>query len=370
MADYAAIIVCAGKGERTGLPYNKIFYRAASKTVLEHCLDKFDCPKIVVCAKNDIERLKEITANFSDVTLTLGGDTRTQSVKAGLKLAKDYKYVLIHDGARPNISKKLINNLITACRQNGSAVPYINVKDTIIQKTDNSFSSIDRKSLMAIQTPQAFDTQKLIKAYSEIDAELTDDSQVFSKVWGDCFYVYGEDSNYKITTSEDLLMFSQKSSYDYRIGFGYDFHKLVKDRRLVLGGVDIPYEYGLLGHSDADVLVHALMDSMLSALGERDIGCLFPDNNQEYKDISSLKLLEKVVSILKNKNADINNISMTLIAERPKLNPYITKMKENISYILGISSSLIGITATTNEGCGTIGRGEGITAMSVCQLKL
>jgi 2-C-methyl-D-erythritol 4-phosphate cytidylyltransferase/2-C-methyl-D-erythritol 2,4-cyclodiphosphate synthase len=370
MADCVAVIVCAGKGERTGLPYNKIFYEKQGKTVLEHCLEKFDCPKIIVAAQNDLEKLKEITKNYKDVKIVLGGDTRTRSVKAGLSLAQEYKYVLIHDGARPNISKNLIKKLIQTCKEYGSAIPYTSVKDTIIQKNQNSYTAVDRKNLMAIQTPQVFETQKITRAYADISEELTDDSQVYSIMWGNCTYIEGEDNNYKITTSQDLLMFSEKNSFDYRTGLGYDFHKLTKDRRLILGGVYIPYELGLLGHSDADVLVHALMDSMLSALGERDIGCFFPDNDNTYKDISSLTLLEKVCEILKQKNADINNVSLTVIAEKPKLSPYIAKMKENIASVLGITSSQIGITVTTNEGCGTIGRGEGIAAMCVCQMKL
>ena len=370
MADCAAIIVCAGKGERTGLPYNKVFYRSLGKTVLEHCLDQFDCPKIVVGAQDDLEMLKNITSSYSDVTIVLGGNTRTKSVKAGLKYAQDYQYVLIHDGARPNVSKNLIAKLIDTCKQHGSAVPYINVKDTIIQRINNSYTPTNRNNLMAIQTPQAYSAQKIIKAYTDVSNEFTDDSQVYSKVWGDCNYVQGEDTNFKITTYEDLLMFSQKNSIQFRTGLGYDFHKLSKDRRLILGGVHIPYELGLLGHSDADVLIHALMDSLLSALGERDIGCFFPDSDPKYKDISSLKLLTKVCEILKQKNADINNISITIIAEKPKLSPYILEIKQNIAFVLGISCSQIGITATTNEGCGAVGRGEGIAAMCVSQLKL
>lgn len=370
MADCAAIIVCAGKGERTGLPYNKVFYRSFGKTVLEHCLDNFDCPKIVVGAQNDLERLKNITQGYSDVTIVQGGNTRTKSVKAGLDLAQKYQYVLIHDGARPNVSKNLIAKLIDVCKKHGNAVPYIDIKDTIIQKIQNSYISADRKNLMAVQTPQAFDTYKIIKAYAEVNDEFTDDSQVYSKIWGACSYVQGEENNYKITTYEDLLMFSQKNSTDYRIGLGYDFHKFSKDRRLILGGVHISYELGLLGHSDADVVTHALMDSLLSALGERDIGCFFPDSDSKYKNISSLKLLDNVCEILKQKNADINNISISIMSEKPKLSPYILEMKQNIAFVLGITCSKIGITVTTNEGCGAIGRGEGIAAMCVCQLKL
>ncbi|HEY8389499.1 MAG TPA: 2-C-methyl-D-erythritol 2,4-cyclodiphosphate synthase [Clostridia bacterium] len=370
MADCIAIILCAGKGERTGLSYNKIFYKSAGKTVLEYCLEKFECPKIIVGAQNDLEKIKSLTQNYSDVSITCGGDTRTQSVKAGLKLAQDYKYVLIHDGARPNVSKNLIKNLIDTCRQYGSAIPYIKVKDTIVQKNFSSYSIVDRTNLMAIQTPQVFDTQKIIQAYENNDCDLTDDSQMFSKMWGDCAYIEGEYNNYKITTPEDLIMFSSKNSSEYRIGYGYDFHRLAKNRRLVLGGVEIPNDLGLDGHSDADVVIHALMDSLLSALGERDIGYYFPNNDSTYKDISSLKLLEKVCEILKHKNADINNISITIIAEKPKLSPYIQKMKENLAFVLGIKCSQIGIAVTTNEGCGTIGRGEGMAAMCVCQLKL
>jgi len=370
MSNYAAIIVCAGKGERAKLGYNKTFYRHKGKTLLEHCLDKFDCPKIVVAAKQDLDQVKKITSAYPDVTIAIGGDTRTLSVNAGLKLAQNYEYVLIHDGARPNVSKDLIKRLIEACKKHDSAIPYINIKDTVIKKTDDSFYVLDRQSLMALQTPQAFKTQKILQAYNNTDAAFTDDSQVYAKMWGGCHYVLGEENNYKITASQDLLRLSQNQACQYRSGIGYDFHRLSQGRKLVLGGVDIPYELGLVGHSDADAVIHALMDSILSALGEPDIGQLFPNNDPEFKDIYSVKLLEEVIQILKNKNADINNVSITVLAENPQLNPYIPQMKALLAKTLGITTQQIGITATTNEGCGAIGRQEGIACFCSCLLRL
>ncbi|NLC17480.1 MAG: 2-C-methyl-D-erythritol 2,4-cyclodiphosphate synthase [Clostridiales bacterium] len=370
MNNCAAVIVCAGKGERAKLGYNKIFYRYQGKTLLEHCLDKFDCPKIVVAAKQDLDQVKKIASSYSDVAITIGGSERTMSVKAGLELAKEYEYVLIHDGARPNVSKELIKRLIEACKKHDSAIPYIDIKDTVIQKTKNSFDVLDRQSLMALQTPQVFKTQKILQAYDNADAAFSDDSQVYARRWGGCHYVLGEESNYKITTSQDLLRLSQSQACQYRLGIGYDFHRLSQGRKLVLGGVNIPHELGLSGHSDADAAVHALMDSILSALGMADIGQLFPDNDPKYKDIYSVRLLEEVVQILKNQNADINNVSITILAQKPKLNPYIPQMKTLLAKTLGVTTQQIGITATTNEGCGAVGREEGIACFCSCLLRL
>ena len=370
MSNYASIIVCAGKGERANLGYNKIFYRYQGKTLLEHCLDKFDCPKIIVGAEQDLDLINSIVASYTDVTVTLGGSTRTLSVKAGLKCAQNYDYVLIHDGARPNVSKELIQRLIQSCITYDNAIPYTNLKDTIIQKSEDDYIALDRQTLMAIQTPQAFKTQKILQAYNSLSQTFTDDSQVYSKMWGSCNYILGDENNFKITTRQDFLRLSQNQLFEYRSGIGYDFHKLSPDRKLVLGGIDIPYKLGLYGHSDADVVVHALMDSILSALGQGDIGQLFPDTESKYKDIYSIKLLEKVKKILKEKKADINNISLTILAEKPKLNPYIPKMKDLLAKALGITKNQIGISATTNEGCGTIGRQEGIACFCSCLLKL
>lgn len=370
MSNYAAVIVCAGKGERAKLGYNKIFYRYQGKTMLEHCLEKFDCRKIIVAAQDDFEQIKKITSPYSDIEITIGGKTRTESVIAGLKRAQDYEYVLIHDGARPNVSKNLIKKLIDSCKQSGSAIPYINIKDTVVQKTQDGYNTIDRQTLMAVQTPQAFKTQKILKAYENIQETYTDDSQVYSKTWGECNYVLGEESNFKITTSEDLHRLSQSKACMYRTGIGYDFHRLEKGRKLILGGVHIPYELGLAGHSDADVLIHALIDSVLSALGEKDIGQFFPDTDPKYKDIYSVNLLEEVIKILQTKKADINNISLTILAEKPKLNPYIPSIKELLAKVLGVAQDQIGIAAKTNEGCGTIGRQEGIACFCSCMLKI
>lgn len=369
MNNCAAVIVCAGKGERARLGYNKIFYRYKGKTLLEHCIEKFDCPKIIVCAQEDLDLIKKLTKPYMDLEITLGGDTRTASVLAGLQRAQNYEYVLIHDGARPNVSKDLIQRLLDSCKVYDNAIPYINIKDTVIQKNQNGCEILDRQNLMAIQTPQVFKTQKILQAYQNINLPFTDDSQVYSKMWGECNYVLGEENNFKVTTGEDLARLSNQPS-QYRIGSGYDFHKLVPSRKLILGGVEIPYELGLLGHSDADVVIHALMDGILSALGEKDIGQLFPDNDNRYKDIYSVELLEEVVKILKSKNADINNVSLTILAEKPKINPFIPKMKSVIAKVLGVCADQIGISATTNEGCGAIGRQEGIACFCNCLLRI
>lgn len=366
MDNIAAIILCAGKGERAKLPYNKIFYRLNGLTMLEHNLNKFDCDKLIVCSKTDTGRVAQIISAYPGCKIVLGGETRTQSVQLGLGAAQNYEYVMIHDGARPNVTKELINTLYNECLINDNAIPYIDIKDTVMQNCDGNIFAIDRNYLMAIQTPQIFKRDKIVAAYEQIgNFQATDDSQVYAKKWGSCNYIKGQDNNYKMTTQNDLDLWSKPVNNGFRIGHGYDFHKLVEGRNLVLGGVKIPYAKGLAGHSDADVIIHAIMDSLLSAVGERDIGQLFSNTDKTYKDISSLRLLEIVADVMSHSNASINNISITAIAEAPILAPYISEMKTNIAYILGITPTKIGITATTNEKTGAIGRGEGIAAFAV-----
>lgn len=365
-----AIIPCGGVGKRSGLSYNKIFYPIDGAPLIVKTVRAFlsveEITKIIV-VYNEADRLRmeELFGDNEKIVLTVGGESRSESVKAGLDAVDgDAEYVVIHDGARPFVTDKLIRSVIDAAKEEtGGATLYIPVTDTIKRVLNGEIDSTpNRDEYALIQTPQAFNTEKLKYAYSRLKEPLSDDTQVFERFFGGVKLVSGDKNNVKITSKEDLPV-------SYRSGIGYDTHRLVKGRKLILGGIDIPHEKGLLGHSDADVLTHAITDSILSASGERDIGVLFPDNNAKYKDIYSISLLKEVYRIITAKGYSVVNISAVVMAEKPKLRDYIPLMAKKLADTLGIDETSVNISATTTEGIGLVGREEGISSKAVCLLK-
>lgn len=283
---------------------------------------------------------------------------RQDSVYNGLRsLPTNTDIVLVHDGARPFITKEVIERVLDEVLKTGAAIPYVKAKDTI----RNDERTLNRDELYMIQTPQGFDIEVLLEAYENAFDEGfygTDDASLVDRIGKKISLVQGSEANRKITTFEDLPY------QEIRVGTGYDLHTLVDGRPLIIGGVEIPCEKGLLGHSDADVLVHALMDAILGAIGQGDIGKHFPDSSEEFKGISSLILLEKVHTIMINENYELINGDMTLLMEKPKVLSYTDRMKTNIEEILEIPAGRINIKATTMEGIGTIGREEGIACQA------
>ena len=225
----------------------------------------------------------------------------------------------------------------------------------------NIVDTPNRNEYITIETPQTFSVDKIRYAYEHNDECLTDDTQVYEKFFGPVTLVLGSKANKKITSKEDL-------EGSYRVGIGFDTHKLVEGRKLILGGIEVPHNKGLLGHSDADVLTHAIMDSVLSAGGLRDIGVLFPDTDNEFKDIYSIRLLEKVYEEITLRGYKIGNISAVIMCQKPKLKNYIPLMVECIANTLHTEKSNINISATTTEGIGLVGREEGISSKSICLL--
>lgn len=316
--------------------------------------------------------------------------------------------VLIHDGARPFVSLDIIKRCIDGAIKGGSAVASVAVTDTIREVAESQTKALDRSRLYAMQTPQAFNLQQILSAYecifggalanlggadsgvaSKASIEtasigatniqiksIYDDAQVYEAKFKKVNLVKGCYKNIKITTKEDLmtnnnatknLSNSNNSSLiahrsTLKTGIGYDVHKLVKGRKLIIGGVDIPFEMGLCGHSDADVLVHSVMDALLSAAGSKDIGFHFPDTDAKYKGADSIKLLGEVAKILQAEKYSVVNISCIIHAEKPKMLPHIDAMRANISKALQIDVSAVAISATTHEGLGFVGKGEGIAA--------
>ena len=305
---------------------------------------------------------------------------------------RDVGLVLVHDGARPLVPRTVIDAVIDGCAARGAAIPAVSVKDTIkqIHLSDSravvSFTP-ERSLLRAVQTPQGFDAALLMRAYDACapDTAVTDDASLVEALGAPVYIVDGDEMNIKITTPSDLGRAEQLlngSSADDpgindpvaaaarvpRTGMGYDVHAFAENRKLILGGVNIPHDRGLLGHSDADVLIHAVMDALLGAAALGDIGKHFPDTDLRYKGISSLLLLGHVSELLSSHGWTIVNIDVTVIAQRPKIAPHIPQMKKIMAEVLKISESQINIKGTTTERLGFTGREEGIASQAVASI--
>jgi len=271
---------------------------------------------------------------------------------------------LIHDTARPFPSKKIINEIIKKIRTNHAVVPVVKVNDAA-KRVENKviFKNIKRKSLRFSQTPQGFTFKKLYEMHKKnMNTSFDDDSALFTENGEKVITINGNKTNLKITDKEDLdilkSLIKRKSYY----GIGFDIHRLVKGKKLYLGGIKIPFALGLKGHSDADPVFHALIDSLLGACRLGDIGKLFPDKNKKYKNIRSTILLGKIVKLIKFKNFSINNIDINIIAQKPKIKKYANKMKNVISKICEICSTKINIKGKTTEKLGLIGKEKAIAS--------
>ena len=358
----AVVIPAAGEGKRTGLKENKVFYTLNGEPIIKTAVRAFlDHPLVdkvcVVCAKKDFERMHRI---FDETVIyACGGSTREESVFAGLKQVENFEKVLVHDGARPFVSSNVISGVIENIAPGVCAVTGIRVTDTLKTVEGNTVKqTVDRNKYFRAQTPQGFMTKEIISLFESGGyVDLTDDSQLFEKAGKQVIAVEGEEKNRKITTPEDV-----KGAPVYLTGVGYDVHRLETGRKLILGGVEIPYEKGLQGHSDADVLLHAVCDAILGAAGEGDIGKHFPDADAKYKGIKSTVLLENVNELIGLKGFRVVNVSAVIVAQKPKLLPYIEQMNENIARIL--NTEYVNVAATTTEKLGFEGRGEGISAIA------
>ena len=274
--------------------------------------------------------------------------------------------MLVHDGARPFVSHRVIRNVLEAAADSGAATACVPVKDSLRRLDDDGISSsgVDRSMYFSVQTPQGFRLETLKKAYQKAFAEGfygTDDAVLAERAGYPVTLVDGEYGNIKITTREDMPM-------ENRTGTGFDVHAFAPGRKLILGGVEIPYDRGLDGHSDADVLVHALMDALLGAAAMGDIGRHFPDTDQQYKGISSMVLLRQVGEKLAEAGYSIVNADVTVMAQAPKISPYVDEMRSNIAGTLNVDKSRINIKGTTTERLGFVGRKEGIAAEAVCSI--
>jgi 2-C-methyl-D-erythritol 4-phosphate cytidylyltransferase/2-C-methyl-D-erythritol 2,4-cyclodiphosphate synthase len=339
---------------------------------------------LVVTGAGDVAHCREILSGLPKLlSIVSGGATRQESVAVGLYAlgGEATDWILVHDGARPLISASVLDRCLTAAHSHGSAVAALPFADTLKRSDAGGIvtETVDREGLWAVQTPQIFRAETLFQAHSAAAAvgfQGTDEASLVEKFGSEPIHlVPGSADNLKITRPEDLTLAEALlnartpplSAYT-RVGFGYDIHRLVPGRRLVLGGVEIAHTHGLEGHSDADVLIHALMDALLGAAALPDIGHLFPNTDPAYAGADSTGLLAHVARRVAEAGYQIINVDLTLIAEAPKIAPYVQTMQEVIAQRLSVSVTQVGIKATTHEGLGALGRGAGIAAHAVAAL--
>ena len=309
-----------------------------------------------------------------------GGSNRQASVFNGLEaLPADCRYVMIHDGARCLVDEETIQRVKASVEACGTGVAAVPVIDTIKEVDEHECVAHTpvRASLRSVQTPQGFTADLIRKAHAhaqEHDFLGTDDASLLEYMNHPVQLVEGARRNLKLTIPEDIMignayLAEEAGLPSLRVGQGYDVHRLVEGRKLVLCGVEVPHTLGLLGHSDADVAVHALMDAMLGAMALGDIGRHFPDSDPAYKGISSMKLLEHVTDLLAQQQARVTNADVTIVAQQPKLLPHIPQMRENIAQALNLPLSRVNVKATTTEKLGFEGQQEGISAQAVCMVE-
>ncbi len=381
-----AIIPAGGAGTRMGRQRPKQYLELAGDPILLHTLRAFEQADevdgiIVVVPKEWQMQTKELVLQSRLVKIlnvVCGGVRRQDSVANGLaEVPPDTALVLVHDGARPLVTPELIRRCVEGAETYGAAMAALPVSDTLKQVGSSGVikATVDRSALYQAQTPQVMSAVSLRNAFAKADDdgfEGTDEASFLEQMGEQMVVVDGDEQNIKVTRPGDLLiaeMILAKRSEDVkseiRVGHGFDAHKLVEGRDLVLGGVTIPHVTGLLGHSDADVLTHALCDGLLGAASLGDIGVHFPDSDSKYKGISSLKLLAHVITLLQDKGFVLQNADVTVVAQAPKLAPHWGAMKVNLAKACKVAETCINLKGTTTEKMGYPGRGEGISAHAV-----
>lgn len=382
MSPVHVLIPAAGRGVRFDSPKNKILATLAGAPIVARAVQAF-LPVAetitVLCADNDHEELERALAFAGDTLRILqGGQTRQRSVRNGLASlsgAPPNSVVAVHDAARPLVSRDVIERCISSARQLGSGVAAVPIYETMKRATEGGqvIETVDRDAAWAVQTPQAFRLSLLREASDAAEADGfagTDEASLVQRLGqASVQLVMGARENIKITTPNDL-QFAQRwiagSTPEMRVGHGYDVHRLAGGRPLWLGGVQIDFDQGLAGHSDADVVLHALCDALLGAAGMPDIGRIYPDTDDRFKGASSIDFVRDVAKRLMREGWRVANIDCTLIAERPKIAAYSDRMRQTIAAALDVADSRINLKATTHEGLGALGAGLGIACHATC----
>ena len=359
------IILASGQSKRFNSSKPKQFIKYKNKALFEHSLDKALKSKLfkkIIIVTNDKKQIKKKYSK--DVLIIKGGLERSDSSLIGLKFIKKYKpnNVLIHDAARPNFTIKLLKNLINSLKKNKASIPVISSKDSIKYKVKNQLFNLNRKNSYLTQTPQAFKFKDVYDLSVKQKSKIQDEATLFIENNLKLNFIKGEILNNKITFKEDLI--SPKTYF----GIGFDIHRLVKNKKLYLGGIKIPYHSGLKGHSDGDVILHAIIDALLGAMRKKDIGTFFPDNKNKFKNIRSPKMLKPIIEILNNNNFYINNLDINLICEQPKVSKYRAKIINSLSNLLNLDKDLINLKGKTVEKLGLIGNEKAIACETIISL--
>lgn len=371
---FAAIIVAAGQGLRAGQSMPKQYAPWRGKPLLRHSvaalLDAGAAPVVIAIAPGTGARASEALTGLTGVTLVEGGETRQKSVALALEALSSASptHVLIHDAARPDLPVEVVHRLLLALSDAPGVVPVLPVVDSLLHAGGGFMAgAAERSSMRRVQTPQAFRFADILAAHRAWEGEPTagDDAQVLHAAGGKVALVNGDERLAKLTYAQDF----GASPPLVRVGSGYDVHRLTSGGELWLGGIRIPHDKGLAGHSDADVALHAIVDALLGALGQGDIGTHFPPSDPRWKGAASALFVEHAAQLVREAGYAIAHVDCTLICEAPKIGPHREAMRTRVAELLGIPDRAVSVKATTTEGLGFTGRGEGIAAQAVATLQ-
>lgn len=385
MPGFHAIIVAAGTGSRAGAGLPKQYRPLAGIPVLRRTVDQFMAlaglkSVIVVIGPGQESLCAEVLGEDAPVTVVIGGASRRESARAGLdaltgRAAPD-DIVLIHDAARPFVSNALVERVVVKAREKGAAIPAIPVIDTLkrVEKDGAVAETVDRAPLRAAQTPQGFVMSALARAHGDVAAShpATDDASLFEALGLPVAVVDGDPTNLKLTTEADFQMAETRMADTRRVrtGFGYDVHRLGPGTHLWLMGIELSHDRSLIGHSDADVGLHAITDAILGALSAGDIGSHFPPSDPAWRGADSSRFLAHAMALAADRGALLEHVDATLICEAPRIGPHREAMRARVSEILGIETDMVSIKATTTEKLGFTGRGEGIACQAIATLSV
>ncbi len=359
------VILAAGKSKRFNKKIPKQFFSYQNKEIIDHSIEKSLNSKLfkkILIVTNNLQHFKKKKYPKS-ISIIKGGKERSDSSLKALKYLKRYKpkNVFVHDAARPNFSIRLLKNIAKNLKNSKAVVPIINSRDTIKYKTQNRIFNLNRNNLLLTQTPQAFRFKDLYEIAKDQKSKVTDEATLFINKDLKIKFIPGEKENNKITYIDDIK--TPKTFY----GIGFDIHKLVKNKKLYLGGIKIPFHSGLEGHSDGDVILHAIIDSILGAIKKKDIGTYFP-NTKKFKNIRSPKMLKPIIFDLNNSNLIINNLDINLICQKPRVSKYRDKIIKSVSKLTGLNENQINLKGKTVEKLGLIGKEKAIACETIISI--
>ena len=359
------ILLSAGKSKRFKSKINKQFLSYKNKPLFEHslktALDSKLFKKVLIVSNKKIKKI-----SYKNIDIIKGGKERHNSTWNALNYLKKKKIknVFIHDAARPNLSINLLRRLKKELKKNNAVVPYLKSENSVKYKIKNKINNLERNKVLLTQTPQCFNYQELFNLYKSNKEKITDEASLYLNNNKKIKFILGDKKNFKITTKSDFDYLKSENYY----GIGFDIHRLIKKKKLFLGGTKIRFHSGLKGHSDGDVILHAIIDGLLGAMRKSDIGNFFPSNSSKFKNIRSKNMLAPVLKLLKDNDFSINNIDINLICENPKVSIIRNKITKSLSRLLSIDRNLINLKGKTVEKLGIIGKEQAIACEVICSL--